>query len=188
MIYLIRHAESEGNFNPVAYTKKQDCDIELTPKGEAQAKSLAEEIQKLNLSPVRIFYSPYLRARKTAGIVVDLLPLETILLFCENPLLVERNWGELRDRVMVRQHINGDFGFFNRPNRGESFFDLYQRVIMFRESVLKKYKSEDILIFTHGEWMKIYNMIEMCQSVEGFNRDARSFKVPNCKILQFPNL
>lgn len=196
-ILLIRHGESRGNAFPEEYLEKPDCEINLTENGEDQSYYLGGYFSDLyGGNKVHVICSPFLRAKRTAQMsMIDFdlynksgegfhTPTYT---YEESPLLVERNWGGLRDKVFNKEHKSEDFKFFNKPIGGESFFDLYQRVFMFRESLKqKKYSDKEVVfIFTHGEWMKVFKMIQEEIDVETFDREAKDWEIRNCQTLSY---
>jgi broad specificity phosphatase PhoE len=74
------------------------------------------------------------------------------------------------------------FHFFFRPPGGESFFDVYQRVVMFFQE-MKKYLTGDekeICIVSHGEWIRVALMYLRETTVEDFQTNR--IKVKNCEI------
>lgn len=183
MLILIRHAESEGNANCMAYLNKKDEDIDLTNNGEVQALKFAQDLamflDQKQRSNFKCFTSTHLRAKKTAKPFIDFYGLQAV----EEPALVERNWGDLRIKVANKEHSDIDFEFFNRPKNGESFLDLYSRVLSFLLLIRKFKKEEDtIIVFTHGEWIKMAYQV-WGQMGKGFIFDKEQFKnwkIPNC--------
>lgn len=66
-IFYIRHAEPDpGNF-----ADRSECDIDLTEKGELQAKLVAERFKGKSFD--YIFSSPLVRCLKTAAAVADMI-------------------------------------------------------------------------------------------------------------------
>jgi broad specificity phosphatase PhoE len=65
-IYLIRHGQTTGDIED---RFGGDYDDHLTELGKEQAKKLAEKLTKLNIE--KIFYSPRIRARETADIIIE---------------------------------------------------------------------------------------------------------------------
>jgi len=63
---LLRHAESLGNVDELAYTRIPDHALPLTAKGEREALATGPEIARL-LDGERpaVYVSPYLRTRET---------------------------------------------------------------------------------------------------------------------------
>jgi broad specificity phosphatase PhoE len=185
-IILIRHAESEGNSNPYLYLKKSDSDIELTEKGVEQSFNInLNGLIHYPLSTV-IFSSPYKRALYTAINCVNSNSSLRGKSIIENPLLVERNWGDLRIKIFNKEHSDSDFKFFNQPENGESFFGLYQRVITFLNYLKLNYNdSDEFIIFTHGEWMKMFDMVVNNTTILEFEQTCKKNKIKNCEIRQY---
>lgn len=63
---LLRHAESLGNVDELAYTRIPDHALPLTADGRQEARAVAPEIARL-LDGARpaVYVSPYLRTRET---------------------------------------------------------------------------------------------------------------------------
>jgi len=199
-LYLVRHAESEGNINKAKYFEKLDCDIEITEKGKGQAIQAGERIMDLNdhlvskndpdyMYPTKnppyrfnMVYSPYTRAKQTANIIhgrITSFEGYHIENFIEMPLLVERHWGSLRDIVESGKKTEDHFNFFYRPTGGESFMDTYQRVVLFDMWLKANTKYENNIVVAHGEFNKLYLMYLLGWSVEEFNK----WKSPkNCEV------
>lgn len=187
-VYLIRHGLSEGNINPIKYLEKKDEDIDLTESGERQAKEIIIPPPFTKRYNFLIYSSPFLRAIKTADIFINnsiyYKNFFNKKIIIQNPLLVERAWGELREKVAKKIHSSEDFRFFNRPLNGESFFDLYQRVLLFK-TILDKNLDYDKIVFTHGEWIKVFDMIINGKTVKEFEKTSRDFKIKNCEVLVY---
>jgi len=185
-IFLVRHAQSEANVNPSLYSKHKDWDIELTEQGKGQAEEAATKILELWYSQYvgeaswmpkekfhyNLWYSPFKRATETAKLICKgLYVMEPIHLNStyENPLLVERQWGELRDIVERGEKTEDHFNFFYQPLGGESFMNCYQRVALFHEQLLRK-KHHNNIVVAHGEFNKLYLMYLLEWSIEEFNK------------------
>lgn len=190
-LYLVRHAESEGNINKAKYFEKLDCDISITLKGQAQAVKSGDRIMDLNdhivhkndpdypypskNPPYRfdMFYSPYKRARQTADIIhgqITNFEGYHIENYREMPLLIERNWGSLRDIVEAGKKTEDHFNFYYRPDGGESFLDTYQRVVLFDMWLNSNTKCENNIVVAHGEFNKLYLMYLLGWSVKEFEK------------------
>lgn len=183
-LYLIRHGESIGNISPEAYKMMPEWKIHLTEEGKKQAENAGK-----NLSDIAIFHmisSPYVRARETANIIKK--QIKTIysasgIYYQESPLIIERAWGNLRDEVNqfeTREERNHLFDFYRRPIGGESFVDVYQRAFVFLEYLKNNFKDENIIIVSHGEFLKVLLMIIDGNTVEEFD-GLRNPK--NCEII-----
>jgi broad specificity phosphatase PhoE len=190
-IYLTRHGESKGNIDKQEYYRTNDCDIELTKNGKDQAKKVGHFISDAIYEGsgnwnILLLSSTYKRAIQTRDI--------TEQSFCEyfnlnkdaSPLLIERQWGHLREIVdEVKDNKDAYFNFYYRPDGGESFFDCYQRVVMFFQELRTnpKYKVFDnVVIFSHGEWIRLALMYLDGISVEDFTTNRANPK--NCEVIK----
>jgi broad specificity phosphatase PhoE len=181
-LYLIRHGRSIGNENPEAYKMMPEWKIHLTEEGKKQAENVGK-----NLSDIDSFHmisSPYVRARETATIIKK--QIKTIYFsYQESPLIIERAWGHLRDEVnqfKTREERNHLFDFYRRPTGGESFADVYQRAFIFLEYLKNNFKgNKDIIIVSHGEFLKVLLMIIDGNTVEEFDGLPNP---KNCQIIQ----
>jgi len=136
--------------------------------------------------------SPYVRAKETASIIKDQFHKAKIFSYLENPLIVERAWGNLRDEVeqlKTREERNHLFDFYRRPTGGESFADVYQRAFIFLEYLKNKFKYDrddpwdrenNIIIVSHGEFLKVLLMIIDGNTVEEFDGLPNP---KNCEII-----
>lgn len=204
-IILLRHAQSEGNVNNEVYNQILDSQIPLTEKGEQDAQNIAKNLlDSLNIVngythyaseendwtvsnqwfPM-IFTSPYLRAKQTASILKTGLMSQNIIEpeFKECPLLKERDWANLRHSYKnAKTKLEKDklFDFFYRPISGESFSDCYQRAILFHQTLKERAKySDNIIVVSHGEFLKCYMMYLLNWTIEDFNK----YKNPqNCEF------
>lgn len=165
-LFLLRHGQSEANVDKSAYDRTPDHAIELTtPIGKNQiVQSATKFCDLVNREGVyRMFYSPYKRAIQTKNIFNGIVNLEFplfggVISEHENPLLREREWGDLRADVNEGNKTEDHFNFFYRPLKGESFADLYQRVTVFDTWLKSQNYEEDIIIVSHGELIKVYLM------------------------------
>jgi broad specificity phosphatase PhoE len=175
-ITLIRHAQSEGNVDRTKYLSKGNEGLDLTEEGIKSAENLSKEFF-LNRCDL-VVTSPFLRAKRTAEIITQNKNLRII----ENPLLVERNWGEFKYKT---EFTDQDFKFFNRPKDGESFFDLYQRVVLFYNFLKNDFQDNYLAVVTHFEWMMIFDMFYRNVSIEDFEKSCRSTNIPNCEYYDY---
>lgn len=188
-LYLIRHAQSEGNKCKSTYYKMLDWQVPLTDEGIKQAEKVGIGLKTMRFGPYTyptIISSPYVRALDTANIIVDQFKYgeQGILRIKQEPLIREREWGNLREEVEsfeTREERNHLFDFYRRPVGGESFADCYQRAFIFFEH-LKTYEEDSkIIIVSHGEFLKLLLMIIDGKTVEEFN-DLPNIK--NCEIIE----
>lgn len=176
MNYLfIRHQKSLANITPSLYQTMDDHDIDICDKHNHETEKAVELMIDLYLNNHRkptIFHSPFLRAKNTKDIIVSELSHHYIFpKVCENPLLVERSWTNLRDIITTEKNVDKYFNFFFKPINGESFQDCYQRCVTF-DNMLKfkfyKNPNDTVIIVGHGEQIKCYLMHLLGWTVDEF--------------------
>lgn len=190
-LYFVRHARSKGNEDPSEYHRNLDCHIELAEKGKSQCEEAANELLTLiNLHGGYVIVSPFKRARDTAEMIMDEMFdgdrdfLRENWTLKENPLITERAWGGLREVVESKKfNPSVHFNFFHvPPNGGESFHQCYQRVVLFFQELRNNHhKNDQIIIVSHGEWIRLALMYLDGTTVADF--DAKRKKIRNCDII-----
>jgi broad specificity phosphatase PhoE len=186
-VFLVRHGESRGNVNQMEYFRVEDSKISLTEKGKSQSLRAGIELVK-NIKRdenVVLVNSPYLRTQQTADEIARVFDRVSLnFRRDENPLLYERSWGALRDLVKNKKHTSNDFSFFSRPANGESFADVYTRVVLFFTYYIHTNEVHNnidtFVVVTHGEWIKVANMFLMSSNVKEFEADRSA--PHNCSI------
>ncbi|MCE7008835.1 histidine phosphatase family protein [Kibdelosporangium philippinense] len=180
-IILLRHAESLGNVDELAYCRIPDHALPLTPKGEEQARAAGPAVRELlGAGPVAAYVSPYVRTQRT----LQLLELGDIVTrTVAEPRLREQDWGNLQDPVEqeIQKLKRHEFGhFFYRLAHGESGADVDDRVAAFLAE-LKDRMKEDldhpdiVLLVTHGLTMRL-----LCRRVFSWSIDLfESLSNPN---------
>lgn len=159
-IILLRHAESLGNVDELAYTRTPDHALTLTARGEAQAREAGPNLRRLLTEPTAAYVSPYVRAIRTLALLDlgDLLE-RTV----PEPRLREQDWGNLQDPLEqeVQQRKRHEFGhFFYRLAHGESGADVDDRVASFLSELEHRIADdprhpESVLIVSHGLTMRL---------------------------------
>jgi broad specificity phosphatase PhoE len=157
-IILLRHAESLGNVDELAYTRTPDHALPLTPTGETQARAAGPTVRGLLHGAVAAYVSPYVRAQHTLALLA--VPAERVV---PEPRLREQDWGNLQDPVEqeLEKHRRHTFGhFFYRLPHGESGADVDDRVASFlNELELRIAKDPShpntVLIVSHGLTMRL---------------------------------
>jgi broad specificity phosphatase PhoE len=153
-IILLRHGQSLGNVDELAYCRVPDHALPLTDLGEQQARAAGTTIRELiGDQPVAVYVSPYTRTRRT----LDLLRVDAERVVHE-PRLREQDWGNLQDpaeqeMLKHQRHAFGHF-FFRLPN-GESGADVDDRLAAFIDGLeIRLHKDEThpktVLIVSHG--------------------------------------
>ena len=186
-IFLARHGQSEGNVSRAQYSKQNDQDIELTEQGKIDVAFAADRILELwNLQysgeaswmpkdkfHCNIWHSPYKRAVQSSEIIqkrLKELEFNPINKVYENPLLIERKWGELNYIVERGEKTEEHFNFFYEPERGESFAQAYQRAVLFHQHMTMRSGYDNNVIVAHGEFNKLYMMYLLDWTIDEFNK------------------
>ena len=140
-LFLIRHGETEGN----ALRIVQRPDIPLSPRGVQQAERLAQRLAAAGIA--RIVASDYARAAATA----EHLRRATGAPLAFEPLLQERNFGDLRGRP----YSELGFDMFEQdyaPPNGETWPVFHARVdrAWVRVQALAAESGGNLAVVTHG--------------------------------------
>ena len=69
-VYIMRHGEAQ---NFVEQGSRDDSQRALTAQGKIEAKMMATWLQKMKISPMQVFVSPYIRAQQTCAIATALM-------------------------------------------------------------------------------------------------------------------
>jgi broad specificity phosphatase PhoE len=162
-IVLVRHGESVANLDKTVYERTPDHDVPLTPRGHEQAANAGKYLRELfQGEPVRVYVSPYLRARQT----LDGMGLEDLIESPrEEPRLREQDWANLQDTADIerQEELRDSFGhFYYRFTHGESGADVYDRVSTFLETMHRDFDHADappnVLLVSHGLTMRLFCM------------------------------
>ncbi|SDY18365.1 Broad specificity phosphatase PhoE [Amycolatopsis xylanica] len=166
-IILLRHAESLGNVDELAYTRIPDHALPLTEAGREQARQAGPVLKDLlNGERIAVYVSPYLRTKET----LRLLDLDGA---CERivpePRLREQDWGNLQDPLdqEVQKQRRHEFGhFFYRLPFGESGADVDDRVAAFLSELNSAGDGhpETTLIVSHGLTIRL-----LCRRLFGWS-------------------
>jgi phosphohistidine phosphatase len=66
----MRHGEAQ---NFVAQGSRDDSQRALTAEGKIEAKMMANWLQKMQINPMQVFVSPYIRAQQTCAIATSMM-------------------------------------------------------------------------------------------------------------------
>jgi probable phosphoglycerate mutase len=140
-ILLVRHGETDGNAARIL----QRADVPLNERGMRQAEHLARRLCAHGF--VGIVCSDLLRARMTAA---PLAALSGIAIE-ENPLLQERNFGDLRG-VAYAELPENPFGPDFMPPNGEDWPTFHARVSDAFAFIVSRRRGLDgpLVVVTHG--------------------------------------
>jgi probable phosphoglycerate mutase len=140
-ILLVRHGETDGN----ALRILQRADVPLNERGMRQADLLARRLAAHGF--VHILCSDLVRARMTAAPIAALSghAIE------ENPLLQERNFGDLRG-MPYSALAEDPFGPDVSPPNGENWATFHARVADAFAFIVKRRRSLNgtLVVVTHG--------------------------------------
>ena len=144
---VIRHGHAVSNEKQV-FNCRQEAGDGLTEKGKEQAQQTA--IKMKEEKPAVIFCSPFARTRQTAEYIAKETGAEVI----EHPLLVEIQIPTLHGRPLTDLYsaVRSVKGFSNIDAKiagGESYLDVYLRILKFFKEVDQRYENKTILIVTH---------------------------------------
>ncbi|MBI1275936.1 hypothetical protein GC177_08190 [bacterium] len=176
-IFIIRHAESEGNLDLGMYTRHSDPKVPLSKLGHQQALAAGDwlaQYYKQAGEPrhVRMYVSPFLRTEQTAAEVAKLMGmrdaggiLESIQ---QHPLLKEQAFGLFEGLSDLEQQARYPDAYerignyyangakFYAPFEivgGESPFKVYERAKHFLGTLIRDQEHNgqmDFVIVTHG--------------------------------------
>ena len=172
-IYLIRHAEAEGNLYRRMHGHYNSL---ITDNGYRQIQALAERFQDIHIDAV--YSSDLFRTMTTARAICDTknLPLTT------RPDLREIHMGDWEDRTfaaiaMVEPEMMGYFSqsspLYRAPN-GESFQDVRDRGSAAILDIAAQHEDQTVAIFAHGTLIR--NSLAVFQDIgpEGMHKMKHS--------------
>jgi broad specificity phosphatase PhoE len=147
---MVRHGESEGN-RERRFTISSE--VGLTELGVRQAHEVARRIAKL-FKPQIVVSSPFRRARQTSEIIAGELnlPIETVYGLHERDLgcLKGHSYDDLRALVLKDPTYDPARGWSWKPEGGESYEDVRERVVGAINNLLRHYPQHEIIIVSHG--------------------------------------
>jgi 2,3-bisphosphoglycerate-dependent phosphoglycerate mutase len=190
-IYLVRHGESQGNVDPKLLQTMPDHKLQLSDRGLVQATEtghyLAGHVHH-NCHKLRIWHSPYDRARQTANAISQVLSAagqehtkrESILI-CEQQfgLFDGLSKKEVPERYPAeaahyQKCLQGEGRFWARPPLGESRFDVVQRVHQFMGTLYRDLDSagiDSVIIVAHGITNRAFAMQWLHHPFEWFEAE-----------------
>ena len=169
MIYLIRHGESVANAGERVEDHKT---APLSEKGFEQARVFATGF---NEKPDLIVYSPFLRAEQTAQPFIDKfsdVPVEVWDVQEFTFLSDDRYRGTtvVERRILSKEYYSRNDLDYACGKGAESFNQMLKRVHGIMEKLQKLDKDKNIVIFTHGRFMRACLMVinNLPISIESF--------------------
>ena len=185
-IVLVRHGESEGNVDESEYTRTPDSQVRLTARGHEQAESTGRELRDMmdaDGDDYKLFFyiSPYRRSKETAIGIAKAFSGRQILGVREEPQLREQDFGNFQDyeRKQAEKLERHRFGrFFYRFPNGESGADVYDRITMFSDHMVRDIdagrfpEDANMILCTHGLTLRLFLMRWFHWTVAEYERIA----------------
>jgi len=157
-VFLVRHGQSE------AYERgtRQTPDSPLSSLGRKEALALGKRIKRWGVSFDKIFSSKLPRARETSKIIARQLgtTMEVFEGIHEREQHPDIYGAELKSKIHqdnVREYDknlkNLDFKF---RGKGESIRDVIKRAVDFKKHLLKNHSQQDLLVISHGLFIRAF--------------------------------
>ena len=177
-IYIVRHGETEWNRRNKVIGQ---CDPPLSPQGRIAVKKLAKNLS--TKAPFDIVYSSQLkRARESASIIAYQLGYNKKIR--ASKALQEIDYGillgmqkEIAKQMFPQYHNDAEFV---HP-QGESFNDLYKRVVSFAKKMPRSKKK--VLIVTYAGCMRaLYSYFKKQAFQKNINMAVTHDMIMKCSI------
>ncbi|WP_216652642.1 histidine phosphatase family protein [Nocardioides sp. zg-1308] len=200
-LVLVRHGESVGNLADTEARDAEaerldlsarDADVELSPNGEEQARTLGRWVAGLpdDGRPDLVVSSPYRRAADTARTALGDLDAEMLL----DERLRERDLGvfdgltgkgiraSYPEEAERRSHVGK---FYYQPPSGESWADVVLRVRSLLADLREGYDGARVWLFTHqAVIMSFRYALEGLDEAELLEID-RTMRIPNTSVTRY---
>ncbi|KKK38564.1 phosphatase [Mesobacillus campisalis] len=157
-VYFTRHGETEWNAEKRIQGR---LDSRLTARGERDAYLLGERLKDIEFD--RIISSPSGRAMQTANALKRNRPLG-IEADEELMEIYLGNWQGKTENEIKEQYPEEFYLYYHRPElfqnpEGESFFEVKKRAESFLNRLEQETSSGNILVVTHGVFLKAAYLI-----------------------------
>ena len=200
-LVLVRHGESVGNLADTEARdadaerlelSARDADVELSPNGEEQARTLGKWVSGLDEAerPDLVVSSPYRRAADTARTALEVLGADVLL----DERLRERDLGlfdgltgkgiraRYPEEAQRRSHVGK---FYYQPPSGESWADVVLRVRSLLADLREGYDGRRVWLFTHQAVIMSFRY-----ALEGLDEEElldidRSVAISNASITRY---
>jgi broad specificity phosphatase PhoE len=204
-IWIVRHGQSAGNVArdaaeaaglPLIDILTRDVDTPLSELGREQAHALGRWFADMQPDerPSVVLCSPYVRARETVRVVIDVAGLDAASLVLADERLREKEFGIL-DRLTkhgIRQkypelaeqraHVGK---FYFRPPGGESWCDVVLRLRSVIDTITREYRGERVLIVSHQVVVACFRyLFERLDEHQILDID-RAGDIPNCSVTSY---
>jgi len=179
-IYFIRHGQTDWN---VARKVQGQTDIALNETGHTQARNIAAALMKIepNWQNFQFYASPLIRTRETMDYILQAYGMQTSDVKYEDRLrevsFGEREgwtWPEL-NADGIEPRVDPESYFHWRPNGGESYADVAERVKDWLKTV-----NKPSVVVAHGGVSRIFRGILLGQT----GAEYIGLKVPQTKFFK----
>jgi broad specificity phosphatase PhoE len=206
-LWIVRHGQSAGNVardaaeaagHPLIDIEHRDIDVPLSPLGVEQSRALGRWFGALprEYRPQVVMCSPYVRARDTAGLLLDeagLRPGRDVRLRVDERLRekefgildrltkvgIGQKYPELNDQ---RSHVGK---FYFRPPGGESWCDVILRLRSLTEMMTREHCGERVLVVAHQVIVNCMRyLLENLDEAQILAIDKLG-DVPNCAVTSY---
>lgn len=141
-VYVLRHGQTDWNKKGIVQGR---TDTPLNETGIAQAKEIKAELDQVDFKVC--YCSPLLRAKQTAGIVLEGRPVPIVY----DPRIVEMAYGAYEATHWMGEGYQASRRLLAyRHKGGESYFDVAHRAFSFLDEVCPGAKDANILVVCHG--------------------------------------
>lgn len=170
----------------------------LTNKGILQATTAGAWLPTVIPKFDRLVVSPFVRTRETAA-TLNMAEGRTDRVWEENRLVRERSWGEIdsMSKKDFRELYPANAAFMDKdplywsPPAGESIAEVAEnRVRNFLSTLRRESSQKNVLVVTHGEFMKASRTVLERWSDEEFfdNNDREEHKLHNCGTFHYTSI
>eukprot|EP01023_Acetabularia_acetabulum_P068482 TRINITY_DN9721_c1_g1_i1.p1 TRINITY_DN9721_c1_g1~~TRINITY_DN9721_c1_g1_i1.p1 ORF type:complete len:443 (-),score=52.55 TRINITY_DN9721_c1_g1_i1:1693-3021(-) len=194
-IILVRHAESEGNVDMDSYSFIPDPKVPVTDHGKFQAQNAGQRIKELLEKSgnkdykLYFFISPYRRSVETFQHLKSVFSENQIDGVQEEVQLREQDFGNFQDPLLKQREKEERlrFGrFFYRFPNGESGADVYDRITIFEDHLVRDInagrfgRNTTLVLVTHGLALRVFLMRWFHWTVDQF---LQVYNPPNAELV-----
>ncbi len=205
VLWLVRHGESAGNVARDAAeaaglamidVRGRDMDVDLSERGVGQARALGRWFARrpTDERPTVVLASPFVRAERTAALIVEEARPERLVARVVDERLREKEFGTLdrltRAGIVARYPEEAarraQIGkFYYRPPGGESWCDVILRLRSVLDHIQLRYRRERVLLVAHEVTVLCFRyLLEELSERELLEID-RARDVANCSLTRY---
>ena len=142
--YIVRHGQTDYNKRKII---QGHLDIPLNEVGIEQAKLAAKNLKDVNFDA--IFYSPLLRAKRTAD---EILKDHLQTSFIVAPEIMERGFGDYEGKTLSAEEPFWNYALEPKltGKNVETLEAMKERVFPFIDKVANDYKDQTVCLVCHG--------------------------------------